>query len=166
MKELDSLYQLHDRHVVRLLAHAVNESFMSCTNPCALMLELMDGDLKQHLRSADGHTADRETLTARERIQVMVDVARGIYYLHHYKANAAVLHHDIKPGNIGLSRIRGANAPGTRTFVAKLMDCGLAKMTGASVAHEVEGASMYLGGTSVGGCGGTRGYMDPCLTPG
>ncbi|TVU01515.1 hypothetical protein EJB05_53013, partial [Eragrostis curvula] len=87
----------------------------------------------------------QDDLPWRRRLEVAVDVAEGLAYLHGF-AEGAVVHRDVKPTNILLS---SPPHSGGRAVVAKLSDFGVSRIIdggGTHVSTEVRG---------------TRGYVDP-----
>ncbi|KAK4437893.1 putative receptor-like protein kinase [Sesamum alatum] len=104
-RELELLARLHHRHLVALRGFCIerHERF--------LMYEFMaNGSLKDHL-----HTQGRTPLNWRTRIQIAIDVANALEYLHFY-CDPPLCHRDIKSSNILLDE----------NFVAKVADFGLA----------------------------------------
>ncbi len=103
-----------------------------------LVMELMEGGaLSNRLISKAAR------LTMAERVSIATDVARGLAHLH----RVAVIHRDVKPQNILLSR----------SGLAKLADFGLAR-TSTTVT-----TTMSSAGTGGGGDAGTPAYMSPEL---
>ncbi|KAL0384221.1 UNVERIFIED_CONTAM: putative receptor-like protein kinase [Sesamum radiatum] len=104
-RELELLARLHHRHLVALRGFCIerHERF--------LMYEYMaNGSLKDHL-----HTQGRTPLSWRTRIQIAIDIANALEYLHFY-CDPPLCHRDIKSSNILLDE----------NFVAKVADFGLA----------------------------------------
>ncbi|XP_011088246.1 probable receptor-like protein kinase At1g49730 isoform X2 [Sesamum indicum] len=104
-RELELLARLHHRHLVALRGFCIerHERF--------LMYEFMaNGSLKDHL-----HAQGRTPLSWRTRIQIAIDVANALEYLHFY-CDPPLCHRDIKSSNILLDE----------NFVAKVADFGLA----------------------------------------
>ncbi|KAI9123942.1 hypothetical protein K1719_005242 [Acacia pycnantha] len=130
-REIELLARLHHRHLVALRGFCVknHERF--------LMYEYMEnGSLKDHL-----HTPGRAPLSWRTRIQIAIDVANALEYLHFY-CDPPLWHRDIKSSNILLDE----------NFVAKLADFGLA--------HASKDGSICLEAVNT-NITGTPGYMDP-----
>ncbi|GFS40016.1 protein kinase superfamily protein [Actinidia rufa] len=87
-REIDLLARLHHRHLVALRGYCIGkrERF--------LVYEYMaNGSLKDHL-----HTPGRTPLSWQTRIQIAIDVANALEYLHFY-CDPPLCHRDIKAGN-------------------------------------------------------------------
>ncbi|KAA0037116.1 putative receptor-like protein kinase [Cucumis melo var. makuwa] len=130
-REIELLARLHHRHLVALRGFCVekHERF--------LLYEFMaNGSLKDHL-----HAPGRTPLSWRTRIQIAIDVANALEYLHYY-CDPPLCHRDIKSSNILLDE----------NFVAKVADFGLA--------HASKGGSVFFEPVNT-DIRGTPGYMDP-----
>ncbi|GAB2219313.1 hypothetical protein Drorol1_Dr00006948 [Drosera rotundifolia] len=129
-KEIELLARLHHRHLVALKGFCIerHERLLTC--------EYMEkGSLKDHL-----HVRDRKPLSWQMRIQIAIDVANALEYLHFY-CDPPLCHRDIKSSNILLDE----------NYVAKVADFGLAHASGGSVFFEPVSTDVR----------GTPGYMDP-----
>ncbi|XP_002518748.3 probable receptor-like protein kinase At1g49730 [Ricinus communis] len=130
-REMELLARLHHRHLVSLRGFCIrrNERF--------LMYEYMEnGSLKDHL-----HTPGKTPLSWQTRIQIAIDVANALEYLHFY-CDPPLCHRDIKSSNILLDE----------NFVAKVADFGLAHASkDGSICFEPVNTDIR----------GTPGYMDP-----
>ncbi|XP_057812922.1 probable receptor-like protein kinase At1g49730 isoform X3 [Cryptomeria japonica] len=130
-KEMELLGRLHHRHLVTLVG------FCAERHERFLIYEYMEnGSLKEHL-----HAPTKAPLSWRIRLQIVIDVAAALEYLHFY-CDPPLCHRDIKSSNILLDE----------NFVAKVSDFGLAhaSRSGASKFEPIN--------TDV---RGTPGYMDP-----
>ncbi|OVA15841.1 Protein kinase domain [Macleaya cordata] len=130
-REMELLGRLHHRHLVSLRGFCVDK------HERFLMYEYMEnGSLKDHL-----HSSGRTPLSWQTRIQIAIDVANALEYLHFY-CDPPLCHRDIKSSNILLDE----------NFVAKVADFGLAhaSKTGA-ISFEPVNTDIR----------GTPGYMDP-----
>lgn len=130
-KEMELLGRLHHRHLVTLIGFCAEQ------HERFLVYEYMEnGSLKEHLQAPI-----KTPLNWRIRIQIAIDVAAALEYLHFY-CDPPLCHRDIKSSNILLDE----------NFVAKVSDFGLAHAApcGASNFEPVN--------TDV---RGTPGYMDP-----
>ena len=87
--------------------------------------------------------AERQTRTSREIVELLIGIADALATAH----GAGILHRDIKPGNILL----------TKTGYAKLADFGLAKIP--ETPEDVTRAASLR--TAVGAVVGTTAYMSP-----
>ncbi|XWS54792.1 hypothetical protein CRYUN_Cryun10bG0119400 [Craigia yunnanensis] len=130
-REIELLARLHHRHLVALRGFCVekHERF--------LLYEYMsNGNLKDHLHSPSNTPLSWET-----RIQIAIDVANALEYLHFY-CDPPLCHRDIKSSNILLDE----------NFVAKVADFGLA--------HASKDGSICFKPVNT-DIRGTPGYMDP-----
>ncbi|KAK1439932.1 hypothetical protein QVD17_05757 [Tagetes erecta] len=130
-REILLLARLHHRHLVALKGFCIekHERF--------LMYEYMaNGSLKDHL-----HNPGVATLSWPTRIQIAIDVANALEYLHFY-CDPPLCHRDIKSSNILLDE----------AFVGKVADFGLAYASkDGSICFEAVNTEIR----------GTLGYMDP-----
>ncbi|XP_027168793.1 chitin elicitor receptor kinase 1-like [Coffea eugenioides] len=125
--ELRVLTHVHHQNLVRLIGYCVKGSLF-------LVYEYIDnGNLSQHLRGSGS-----DTLSWSSRVQIAVDSARGLEYIHEHTI-PAYIHRDIKSVNILIDK----------DFRAKVADFGLAKLV------EVGGSSLQSHLV------GTFGYMAP-----
>nr|CAD1838682.1 unnamed protein product [Ananas comosus var. bracteatus] len=130
-REMELLARLHHRHLVSLKGFCVesNERF--------LVYEYMEnGSLKDYL-----HSPGRSPLRWETRLQIAIDVANALEYLHFY-CDPPLCHRDIKSSNILVDE----------NFVAKVADFGLAH------ASRIGAISFEPVNTDI---RGTPGYMDP-----
>ncbi|XAR72906.1 Non-specific serine/threonine protein kinase [Bertholletia excelsa] len=130
--EIELLARLHHRHLVTLRGFCV----MKHESRILVYEYMANGNLRDHLRATD-----RSHLSWRTRIQIAIDVANALEYLHLY-CNPPLCHGDIKSSNILLDE----------NLVAKVADFGLARaLKDGLICFEP-------GNTNV---KGTSGYMDP-----
>ena len=104
--ECKILQNLQHKNVVMLL-----EFIISHTSPPMLITELLDCDLREHIR--DCHPGK---IPYSETVSIMLDVAEGLAYLH--QQNPPIVHRDLASKNILLTKERQA----------KITDVGLAKV--------------------------------------
>ncbi|KAH7431528.1 hypothetical protein KP509_08G053800 [Ceratopteris richardii] len=131
-KEMEFLGRLHHRHLVRLHGFCIkgHERF--------LVYEYMEnGSLREHLQGAE----TKNPLTWQSRLQIAIDVASALEYLHCY-CEPPLCHRDIKSSNILLDD----------KLTAKVADFGLAHAAPKS------NSSVQQTTTDI---QGTPGYMDP-----
>eukprot|EP00253_Pinus_taeda_P034227 PITA_34227 len=127
--EIKTLGRIRHRHVVRLLAFCFNHD----TN--LLVYEYMpNGSLDKLLHGNNATPLDWNT-----RYKIALETAQGLSYLHH-DCRLAILHRDVKSGNILLDS----------NFEARLADFGLAKLLHQS------GTSEYMSSVA-----NTFGYIAP-----
>ncbi|KAI4375263.1 hypothetical protein MLD38_013154 [Melastoma candidum] len=124
--EVSLLGRLHHRNLVNLLGYCIDKGQR------ILIYEFMsNGSLANHL-----YSRKERTLSWEERIQIALDIAHGIEYLHE-GAVPPVIHRDLKSANILLDQ----------SMRAKVADFGLSKE------EEFDGQNS--------GLKGTYGYIDP-----
>ncbi|XP_066329406.1 probable receptor-like protein kinase At1g11050 [Miscanthus floridulus] len=93
-----------------------------------------EGNLQDHLRDTSTH----KPLTWEQRLQIALDAAQGLEYLH-VACKPALIHRDVKSRNILLTTDLGA----------KIADFGLTKAFSDSETHITTEPA------------GTMGYLDP-----
>ncbi|XP_010490292.2 PREDICTED: chitin elicitor receptor kinase 1-like [Camelina sativa] len=126
LAELKVLTHVHHVNLVRLIGYCVEGSLF-------LVYEYVEnGDLGQHL-----HGSRLEPLPWTKRVQIALDSARGLEYIHEHTVPVYV-HRDIKSANILIDQ----------NFRAKVADFGLTKL-------------IEIGGAATRGAMGTFGYMAP-----
>ncbi|KAI3750575.1 hypothetical protein L2E82_21240 [Cichorium intybus] len=134
LTEIEILSRLHHRNLVSLLGYCDEEKEQM------LVYEYMPrGTLRDWLNAKSG-----ESLSFRMRLQVALDSAKGILYLH-TEANPPIFHRDIKSNNILLDS----------KLTAKVADFGLSRL--APILDENGLGPNYVS-TLV---RGTPGYLDP-----
>lgn len=127
LAELKVLTRVHHLNLVRLIGYCVEGSLF-------LVYEYIEnGNLSQHLRGSE-----REPLPWSTRVQIALDSARGLEYIHEHTV-PVYIHRDIKSANILIDK----------NFHGKVADFGLTKLT--------EVGSSSLPTRLV----GTFGYMPP-----
>ncbi|EOA12959.1 hypothetical protein CARUB_v10025941mg [Capsella rubella] len=131
VNELESMSRLNHKNLVRLLG------FYEDTEERILVYEYMEnGSLSDHL-----HNPRFDPITWQTRLNIALDAARGIQYLHEFVV-PPVIHRDIKSSNILLDAM----------WTAKVSDFGLSQM-GPTEEDDVSHLSLHAAGT--------LGYIDP-----
>ncbi|XP_065035353.1 probable LRR receptor-like serine/threonine-protein kinase At2g28960 [Musa acuminata AAA Group] len=126
------LSRVHHRNLVSLIGYCRD------SNQLGLVYEYAAcGSLRDHLSDKTGNS---QTLSWRERIQIAVEAAQGLEYLHK-GCVPPIIHRDVKTNNILL----------THDFEAKVADFGLSKpfLTDAQTHVSTDVVA------------GTPGYIDP-----
>ncbi|XP_049396285.1 lysM domain receptor-like kinase 3 [Solanum stenotomum] len=104
LAELKILTHVHHLNLVSLIGYCIERSLF-------LVYEFIEnGNLSQHLRG-------RDTLPWSTRVQIALDSARGLEYIHEYTV-PVYIHRDIKSANILIDK----------NFHAKVGDFGLTKL--------------------------------------
>nr|XP_009401599.1 PREDICTED: chitin elicitor receptor kinase 1 isoform X1 [Musa acuminata subsp. malaccensis] len=124
LAELKVLTNVHHLNLVRLIGYCTEVSLF-------LVYEFIEnGNLSEHLRGLG-----RNPLPWVARVQIALDSARGLEYLHEHTV-PVYTHRDIKSANILIDK----------NFHAKVADFGLAKLTvfGASLQTQLVGTFGYM----------------------
>ncbi|XP_065015608.1 putative leucine-rich repeat receptor-like serine/threonine-protein kinase At2g19230 isoform X1 [Musa acuminata AAA Group] len=128
--EAELLTKIHHKNLMSLVGYCEDENFL------ALVYEYMaQGSLEQHLR---GKTSFSRILQWIERLQIAIEAAQGLEYLHS-GCKPPIIHRDVKPTNILLNH-KGE---------AKIADFGVSRIFQNDQTH-VSTAVV-----------GTMGYLDP-----
>nr|AIT39749.1 chitin elicitor receptor kinase 1 [Chrysanthemum boreale] len=107
LAELKVLTHVHHLNLVRLIGYCVEGSLF-------LVYEFIEnGNLSQHL-----HGSARDPLPWSTRVQIALDSARGLEYIHEHTV-PVYIHRDIKSANILIDK----------NFHGKVADFGLTKLT-------------------------------------
>ncbi|KAI4980039.1 hypothetical protein ZWY2020_016792 [Hordeum vulgare] len=129
LAEAQHLTRIHHKNLVSLVGYCKDR------NHLALVYEYMpEGNLQDHLRA----TSTCKPLSWEQRLQIALDAAQGLEYLH-IACKPALIHRDVKSRNILLTTDLGA----------KIADFGLTKAFSDSETHITTEPA------------GTMGYLDP-----
>ncbi|XP_011008103.1 PREDICTED: lysM domain receptor-like kinase 3 [Populus euphratica] len=133
MAEMKILCKVHHTNLVELIGHAASDAELFLIYEYA-----QKGSLRSHLHDPQnkGHTP----LSWIMRVQIALDAARGLEYIHEHTKTHYV-HRDIKTSNILLDG----------SFRAKISDFGLAKLVGKTGEGEATATKVV----------GTYGYLAP-----
>jgi serine/threonine protein kinase len=114
-----------------------------------LVLELVDGEtLADKLADVSRHRTGGPGLPIRDALSIAGQIAVALDVAH----EKGIIHRDLKPANIKI----------TPEGVAKVLDFGLAKTTGAASTPDLtQSPTMPANHTSAGAVLGTAGYMSP-----
>ncbi|KAG6626448.1 hypothetical protein CIPAW_15G048900 [Carya illinoinensis] len=142
LAECEALRNVRHRNLVRLITSCSSIDFKNMAF-LALIYEFMsNGSLEDWLEGKKKHV-NGHALNVVERLNVVIDVACGLDYLHH-DCEVPVVHCDLKPSNILLSE----------DMTGKLGDFGLARLL-----TERTGNQSHMSSTNV--LKGSIGYIPP-----
>ncbi|XP_074332510.1 uncharacterized protein LOC141670515 isoform X3 [Apium graveolens] len=144
LAECNTLRNIRHRNLIKIITACSSTDFKG-NDFKALVFEYMtNGSVEDWLHPSPSHKGNERNLTLLQRLNIAIDVALGVDYLHHH-SHTNIIHSDIKPSNILLDE----------EFVAHIGDFGLARFSFATTS-DVEQAKIY----STGVCG-TVGYVPP-----
>ncbi|BBN07993.1 hypothetical protein MPTK1_4g07920 [Marchantia polymorpha subsp. ruderalis] len=152
LNEVRLLCKLHHRNLVRLIGYCLEGREQ------VLVYDYMSqGSLANHLYPSDSSEATTDASTTvprktqdldwRTRLEIAVDAARGIEYLHK-DCDPPIIHRDMKSSNILLGD----------KLQAKIADLGISKQVPDSYDPDQVGSTMNGVSTAI---KGTFGYLDP-----
>ncbi|KAJ0896815.1 putative protein kinase RLK-Pelle-CrRLK1L-1 family [Helianthus annuus] len=135
--EIEMLSKIRHSHIVSLLGY--------CETDMILVYEYMpNGSLEDHLHKKRANTTSYSPLTWIQRLNICIDAARGLDYLHTGTGvQHRVIHRDVKSSNILLDE----------NLASKIADFGLSRITPASQSGAT--TNVYTGQIV-----STFGYMD------
>jgi eukaryotic-like serine/threonine-protein kinase len=122
-REARAVALIQSPHVVRILDYGIEAGA-----PYMAMELLVGEDLRTRLRSA-------RRLAVKPAVQILTQVAKALRKAH----EAGIVHRDLKPANIFLARVDDDEE------IAKVLDFGVAKMTGLGDAHEATQTGAVVG---------------------
>ncbi|KAM0039655.1 putative protein kinase RLK-Pelle-LysM family [Helianthus debilis subsp. tardiflorus] len=122
LAELKVLTHVHHKNLVRLIGYCVKGSHF-------LVYEYIEnGNLSQHL-----HGSGMDPLSWSSRVQIALDSARGLEYIHEYTVSVFI-HCDIKSANILIDK----------NFHGKVADFGLTRLTDVGSRSRLRGTFGYM----------------------
>ncbi|XP_047179868.1 lysM domain receptor-like kinase 3 isoform X1 [Vigna umbellata] len=133
LSEMKVLCKVHHANLVELIGYAASHEELFLVYEYA-----QKGSLRSHLH--DPQSKGHSPLSWIMRVQIALDAARGLEYIHEH-TKAHYVHRDIKTSNILLDA----------SFRAKISDFGLAKLVGKANEGEISTTKVV----------GTYGYLAP-----
>ncbi|KAF8010390.1 hypothetical protein BT93_J1116 [Corymbia citriodora subsp. variegata] len=144
LAECEALRNIRHRNLVNIITVCSSIDFTGAEFK-ALIYDLMqNGSLEQWLHSSENQS-DMPKLTLIQRLDIAIDVAFALEYLHHH-CQTSIVHGDLKPSNVLLDH----------DMVARVCDFGLARFLHGSTNLD---ASQCQASSS--GLKGTIGYIAP-----
>ena len=119
-KEVSILARLSHPNIICLLGYGMQK------HACFIVMEVMDGDLfSLILRRMEGKGDNDSHFTILEAVDIMHQVAEGVFYLHRNK----IVHRDLKSHNILVRCVKAASMETETMYVhVKVSDFGLSKV--------------------------------------
>ncbi|KAG0587739.1 hypothetical protein KC19_2G188200 [Ceratodon purpureus] len=129
VNEVNLLMQVNHVNLVKLMGYCQDE------RDIVIYKYMEEGSIGDHLHG------DKRRLNWKERLNIVLQAARGIEYLH-FLCSSKIIHRDIKSENILL----------TRDMVAKVADFGISRLMGGDEANNSHLITRVMG---------SPGYLDP-----
>ncbi|KAL1827720.1 hypothetical protein ACET3Z_006132 [Daucus carota] len=118
LAECETLRNIRHRNLIKIITACSSTDFNG-NDFKALVFEFMtNGNLDNWLHPSPSGQGNGRNLTLLQRLNISIDVAQGVDYLHHH-SHSSIIHCDIKPSNILLDE----------EFVAHVGDFGLARFS-------------------------------------
>ncbi|XP_010257114.1 PREDICTED: probable LRR receptor-like serine/threonine-protein kinase At3g47570 [Nelumbo nucifera] len=138
LAECEALRNVRHRNLVRIMSACSTNDFK------ALVLQLMSsGSLEEWLHHTRGWGIERRSLNIQQRLEIAIEVAAAMEYLHH-DCEVPVVHCDLKPSNVLMNE----------NMTAHVGDFGLAKMLHGTASNHQQSSSTI-------GLRGSIGYIAP-----
>ncbi|KAG5524334.1 hypothetical protein RHGRI_031113 [Rhododendron griersonianum] len=141
MAECESLRAIRHRNLVKLITSCSSINFKG-DDFKALVFEFMkNGNLESWLHPRLSEQQDPKTLNIVQRLNIAIDVASALDYLHyHYHCETTIIHCDLKPSNILLDD----------DLCAHVSDFGLARILSATTctSNHHQSSSISIRGTT------------------
>ncbi|KAK4422145.1 putative receptor-like protein kinase [Sesamum alatum] len=144
LAECEALRSIRHRNLVKILTSCSSLDFQGNEFKALVYAYMANGSLEDWLhqdkRLGGPDQGRRQHLTLIQRLNIAIDVASALDYLHH-NCGTPLVHRDIKPSNILLDD----------EFVAHVSDFGLAKF--------IQEATQSLSSSQNNSCGGIKGTI-------
>ncbi|XP_061359883.1 probable LRR receptor-like serine/threonine-protein kinase At3g47570 [Gastrolobium bilobum] len=140
--ECNALKNIRHRNLVKILTCCSSTDFKGQEFKALVFEYMKNGSLESWLHPAADIADQPRSLNLEERLNIINDVASAVHYLH-YECEQAIIHCDLKPGNVLLDDC----------MVAHVSDFGLARL--------LSSLGVSLTQSSTVGIKGTVGYAPP-----
>ncbi|KAL1834385.1 hypothetical protein ACET3Z_004036 [Daucus carota] len=144
LAECETLRHIRHRNLIKIITACSSTDFKG-NDFKALVFEFMtNGSVDNWLHPSPSDQGNERNLTLLQRVNISIDVALGMDYLHHH-SHASIIHCDLKPSNVLLDD----------DLVAHISDFGLARFYFATTS-DINQSQMSSTGVR-----GTIGYVPP-----
>nr|XP_017241375.1 PREDICTED: probable LRR receptor-like serine/threonine-protein kinase At3g47570 isoform X2 [Daucus carota subsp. sativus] len=144
LSECETLRHIRHRNLIKIITACSSTDFKG-NDFKALVFEFMtNGSVDNWLHPSPSDQGNARNLTLLQRLNISIDVAVGVDYLHHH-SHASIIHCDLKPSNVLLDD----------DLVARIGDFGLARFCFPTTS-DINQSQMSSSGVR-----GTIGYVPP-----
>ncbi|XP_027362510.1 probable LRR receptor-like serine/threonine-protein kinase At3g47570 [Abrus precatorius] len=140
--ECNALKNIRHRNLVKILTCCSSTDYEGQEFKALVFEYMKNGNLEQWLHPRTGNAEKAKILYLFQRINIIIDVASALHYLHH-ECEPPIVHCDLKPSNVLLDD----------NLVAHVSDFGLARLLSTNIGSSKQ--------TSTIGIKGTIGYAPP-----
>ncbi|KAH1044152.1 hypothetical protein GLYMA_09G216400v4 [Glycine max] len=141
--ECNALKNIKHRNLVQILTCCSSTDYKGQEFKAIIFQYMTNGSLDQWLHPSTISAEHPRTLSLNQRLNIMIDVASALHYLHH-ECEQMIIHCDLKPSNVLLDD----------DMIAHVSDFGIARLISTSNGTNSEQASTI-------GIKGTIGYAPP-----
>jgi len=141
--ECNALKNIKHRNLVQILTCCSSTDYKGQEFKALIFEYMRNGSLEQWLHPSTTSVEKQRTLSLKQRLSIMIDVASALQYLHH-ECEQSIIHCDLKPGNVLLDD----------EMIAHVSDFGIARLLSTT-----KGISSKQSSTLA--IKGTVGYVPP-----
>ncbi|XP_027908427.1 probable LRR receptor-like serine/threonine-protein kinase At3g47570 [Vigna unguiculata] len=141
--ECNALKNIKHRNLVQILTCCSSTDYKGQEFKALIFEYMRNGSLEQWLHPTTTSVEQPRTLSLKQRLSIMIDVASALQYLHH-ECEQPIIHCDLKPGNILLDD----------DMIAHVSDFGIARLLSTTKGITSKQSSTFA-------IKGTVGYVAP-----
>ncbi|XP_027906946.1 probable LRR receptor-like serine/threonine-protein kinase At3g47570 [Vigna unguiculata] len=136
--ECNALKNIKHRNLVQILTCCSSTDYKGQEFKALIFEYMRNGSLEQWLHPTTTSVEQPRTLSLKQRLSIMIDVASALQYLHH-ECEQPIIHCDLKPGNVLLDD----------DMIAHVSDFGIARLlsTTKGITSKQSSSTLAIKGT-------------------